>query len=300
VLDAVGNAALGDPVTAGQLVIGSVPNFTISVALSNTINVTFDQQVFGPSRTALNASAFVVTVDGATQPVHVTALSTPGAYELRLGQLSPPPAGGEVVAVDVAPQSVFSEHGVAVEAGTPRRASLSDQRSPTFSAFAQANGTRVAVLFSEGVQLAAGGGVPTVAAFNLTLRGGSATLLNVSLVGSGPVTWTFDLELSGSPDGTERVVVDVLPATLADSAGNLVLPAELSVELVDVAPRFTVTVLPTNALRVEFSEPVTNVTGGALSASDFFLTLVDGKANWTSVQLVSLQVRWGHSVCGVD
>ena len=284
--------------SAGNLNERQPPTFTVTRTASNAAAIQFSEPVTAVGGGALAASDFVGTLDGAT--VSSGSLSDGGSnlYTLNLG-LGSPAAGGETVTVDVGAGNVIDANGV-VAASNQQSFTLLDKTPPTFTASVQSGGAAVAVEFSEPVVAVAGGGALTLGAqLTATISGGTATKGGSAAASGSGSSWTINLDLQGTKDGSEQVTVDVVAAAVADAAGNQVAQNAQTMTLVDLVPTFTIAVRSSdNAIVVTFSEAVTDSSGGALVASDFSVSVAGGAASLGSITFSSTSTSV-RTLCGV-
>jgi hypothetical protein len=168
-----------------------------------------------------------------------------------------------------------------------------DDQAPTILSVSLASdNSTLAVTFSEAIFNTDGGsGALEASDFYFAISGGSAGLSSstpTSISASGNV-YTLGFGLSGSPNGSETLIVTPVANAIYDAVGNVaaISQSNNTAALKDkIAPTITgVAVASDNGtIAVTMSEAIFNTDGGsgALEASDFYFAISGGSAGLSS------------------
>ncbi|MDP6401252.1 MAG: lectin-like protein, partial [Candidatus Marinimicrobia bacterium] len=167
-----------------------------------------------------------------------------------------------------------------------------DAAGPTYAIAIATDNDNVSVVFNEPVYSTnAASGTLTASDFSLSISGGSASVSGspTGIAASSGYIFTLGLDLSGTPDGTEVLTVDLANAVY-DANGNAASSSQdnNTVNLNEkVPPTVTATTLAAfnTTINVTFSEAVfasynsgTGVASGSLEADDFVFSMSGGDA----------------------
>ena len=302
IYDAAGNeASTSQSNNTISLIEKILPTITgVSLASNNsTIAVTISEAVYKTNggSGALEASDFTFSISGGAASLSSATPSSISAsgnvYTLGVG-LSGTPNGSETLTVTPVDNGIYDAVGnEATTSQSNNTVSLNDKLAPTVTDLTiSSNNSAIYITLSESVyNTNSASGSLESADFAFVINGGLATLASsqpTEISSSGNV-YTLGLSLSGIPNGSETLTVNVVDNGIYDAVGNEASTSQSNntVSLNDkLAPTITaITISSDNAtVSVTLSETVykTNGGSGALEVSDFSLSINEGTASLSS------------------
>ena len=284
-----------------------------------TIDITFNEDVYAISNGTgeLEASDFVLSISGGTAGLSSATPSSitreTNVYTLGIS-LDSPASGAETITVNPAANSIFDLAGnIATTNQSNNSATLNDKLGPSITSIAIAgNNATVDVTLAE----TAYPGVPNSGALtvddwvlsipdtNSTAKLGSATPTSISKSNN---TYTLGLNIQGTPDGNEVLVVNPAANSIYDALDNISSTNQTnnSAKLKDKTPATVQSILvaANNAtIAVTMSEPVFNASNGsgALEKSDFAFTLSGGSAVLVNAAPTSIAASGNVYTLGIN
>ena len=284
-----------------------------------TINITFNEDVYAVSNGTgeLETTDFVLSISGGTAglssatPPSITREDN--VYTIGIA-LDSPASGVETITVSPAANSIFDLAGnIATTNQSNNSATLNDKLGPSITSIAIAgNNATVDVTLAE----TAYPGVPNSGALtvedwvlsipdtNSTAKLGSATPTSISKSNN---TYTLGLNIQGTPDGNEVLVVNPADSSIYDALDNISSTNQTnnSAKLKDKTPATvqSISVAANNAtIAVTMSEPVFNASNGsgALEKSDFAFTLSGGSAVLVNAAPTSIAASGNVYTLGIN
>ena len=284
-----------------------------------TINITFNEDVYAVSNGTgeLEVTDFALTISGGTAglssatPTSITREDN--VYTLGIS-LDSPASGTETLTVSPVANSIFDLAGnIAVTNQSNNSATLNDKLGPTITAIAVAgNNATVDVTLAE----TAYPGVPNSGALtvndwvlsipdtNSIAKLASATPTSITKSGN---TYTLGMNIQGTPDGNETLVVNPAANSIYDALDNISSTNQTnnSAKLKDKTPATvqSISVAANNAtIAVTMSETVFNASNGsgALEKSDFAFTMSGGSAVLVNAAPTSISASGNVYTLGIN
>lgn len=182
--------------------------FSGSLGTDNKMTITFSEAVESTTGGDLATGDFVVSATGGlTVSSFSVAKTSASVYVITPTFSGSQPSGSESLSVDVGSNKVITTSNAAAVAQDAQTATLHERIPPTFVA-AVATDNTVVIDFNEDVSRV-GGGSMTTADLLCTISGGTATLSSYTITANTVRKFTLTLTLSGVPDGSEAVTVNV-------------------------------------------------------------------------------------------
>ena len=266
-------------VTAATPVYSSSLYYYSLLNPNNSINITFTEVPVSASGTDLTKDAFDVTITGGTASLgtswSLTKLTATN-YQINL-DLQGSSDGSEVVMLLAKDNMIFDSLGI-VAFNAPSMVKLIDMAMPTYSTNILGNKT-IQLSFSEPViNFSLQDLIKTDLA--VTIVGGAATLGAAwSMVKVSELEYNIDLDLQGTPTGSELVHINMNSNSVFDEGRNLVLSTDEIETLPDEAvPTFSINVETNNFVTITFSEDISDETNTDLDLADFGVSIIGGVA----------------------
>lgn len=306
------------------LLVDLVPTFSVAIASTNVITVTFSEPVAKAAGGTVTKADFSISITGgsATYSAATTAVvadSSDTVFTITLGLVGTAD-GGESVSVDVVASAIVDSASQAVVSNA-QSVTLTEKTAPTFSLALQSDNT-IHVTFSEDVTGPAG--ALAVANLQVSVTSGSTSVsvsptlqvvtansafkvtLGLSAAASGGETATINVQAGAVLDAALNVVASrfvALQACITQHAALVRIPfcgshtydlgrfchSPKTVTLHDrTAPTFAVAAAGATGATVTFSEAVQRMGGAAtLTTADFAVSISGGRASLTSFTVTS-------------
>ena len=206
------------------LLVDLVPTFSVAIASTNVITVTFSEPVAKAAGGTVTKADFSISITGGSATYSaatttVVADSSDTVFTITLGLVGTAD-GGESVSVDVVASAIVDSASQAVVSNA-QSVTLTEKTAPTFSLALQSDNT-IHVTFSEDVTGPAG--ALAVANLQVSVTSGS-TSVSVSptlQVVTANSVFKVTLGLSAAASGGETATINVQAGAVLDAALNVV------------------------------------------------------------------------------
>jgi hypothetical protein len=282
---------------------------------NSSIIVIFSEAVFSKSDGSgdLDTTDFVFSIqDGKATlaSINPTSISaSDSTYTLGIA-LSGIPDGKEVVTVALVDSAIYDAAGTAASTTqTNNTTNLYDQTNPVITSVLMASDSTIAVTFSVPVfSTDKESGALDSADFDLSIEGGTATLLSLkpTSVSANGNTYTLGISLSGTPDGNEVLTITPAVNAIFDKLGNISKTFQINntVNLIERLPPVisSVSIVTDTTIAVTFTEAIfSNKDGsGVLDSADFVFSLQGGSSTLLSTSPKSISAIVNTYTLGID